>query len=147
MRHLRILPLLAALSLAPTCKDKDLEQVAKTLNIAAAAIGEFQTIVIEARRADLLSVEETRQLLTLSLGLNRAGKEAVQAAREIEKLSAQDRSDLLAVLNPMLRAVERTLATDALRIGNADTRAKILLALQSIRTSLNTAKLILAGGS
>ena len=129
-----------------SCADADLGKVGKALTITATAVGELQTIVLEANTQQLISDESTREILQLSIKVSQAGKEAVVITKAISKFTEPSKLQLLQVLTPVINSVNTLLDQGTLNIKNEATRTKVRGVLLSIQTSLSAVQLILVGG-
>ena len=143
MRKLIFLPLFF-IATAASCDDT-LKTMAKTLNTAAVATGEAQTIVIAAQESGVISKEAsdafvagvTVKILT-AIGLGNTALSLMVALPETA------RDDPLEILPPIIQAVKDGLADEQLNIiTNEGTKANVQLALQGILAGLNTAQAIL----
>lgn len=136
-----LLPLLLVLA----CTDSDLKKVANSLKITAESIGVVQSTVIEANRTGLMSEDDTRRVLELCVKVNKAGQDASAVTRNLAKLDSTDRTQVLAILKPIITAV-----ADALKPGglfgdsNSDAKRNIRNALLTIQTALNSVQIVLA---
>ncbi len=141
MRHKISIVLVSLLLLG--CTDKTLETITTALRDTAQAIGVLQSGVVaaNAQTPKLLTDEQTRRLLELSIKINNAGWQASQATRGLSKVSETDRTRLLAILDPIVQAVQSALIDPALFGPGMDSLRQALLVIQ---TSLNAAKLALA---
>lgn len=136
-----ILVLLISLS---SCEDDDLRRVSESLRDTSHALSLLQTTVIEANKVNLLSTENTRSILEMSIRVNHAGQQAVDITRGINRLSPEDRNNLLNILIPIVHEVGITRTAIIFNIQNPETRNNIDLILLTIQSSLNATQLILA---
>ena len=141
---IRLLPLLLLALLLASCTDPDLTTVAKALNDTAQGLSVFQATVIQANAEKLVSEPMTRTLLESALRVDNAGQRAVAITRGLNALAPQDRTNILAILNPVIGALADTQASITLGIADTGTQNSIRAALLLIQTSLNTAQLVLA---
>lgn len=140
----RLLYILVLTLLLTSCTDPDLTKVAKALNDTAQGISVFQTTVIQANTQKLLSDGMTRTLLESALRVDNAGQRAVAITRGLNALAPADRTNLLAILVPVINALADTQTSITLGIKDAGTQTNIRASLLLIQTSLNTAQLVLA---
>lgn len=138
MKRAPYLILCLTLLFAPSCKDKDLEKVSKALVVTADTLGTIQTAVIDANKQGLLSIDKTRAILEVCLKVDQAGKEAVFVTRQVNKLTEPSKAQILGILVPVIKAVESTFFPDL--------PVSVKLALESLRSTLNSIQLILAAG-
>lgn len=143
MKKLIFIPLLFV-AMGARC-DNTLETMAKTLNTAAVATGEAQTIVIAAQESGVISKEAsdafvagvTVKILT-AIGLGNTALSLMVALPETA------RDDPLEILPPIIQVVKDGLADEHLDlITNEATFERVQLALQGILAGLNTAQAIL----
>lgn len=144
MKNNLLIPALALFLLAPSCGDDSLKRIANALNITAKAVGEIQSIAIEANAQGLLSQGDTRTVLELAVRVNKAGKEATAITRGIAKLEPQHRSDLRKILDPIVLAVNDGLLTDVAGIKNEATRLKIKASFVAIQSAIAVVQTIIA---
>lgn len=144
--HLRkltaTLVVLLILSLT-ACSDDALKKVATGLNGVADGVAALQTTAITANSEQLLTDEQTTQVLQIAIKIDMAGKQADQITRNISALSAADRSSLVAILQPIIAVVNDEIINAVNGIQDVRTRQSLQLVLLSIQTSLNTVNLIL----
>lgn len=145
MKHRRLIsPLLLSIVLLTGCTDADLTTVAKALNDTAQSIGVLQTTVIAANYQKLMSDTVTHQILTEAVRVNQAGQQAVAITRGINALKPADRTNLLAILKPIIASLQDTQTSVAVGITNQKTQQDIQAILGLIQASLNTAQIALA---
>jgi hypothetical protein len=140
----RIAPVILLLCLT-ACTDQQLEKVSKGLVATADGIGVVQTTVIEANKQLLVDDATTSQIMIVCMKVNQAGKDATAITRAISKLDNPSKSQLLAVLNPVIAAVQNALDNGLVPIKDPATQQKIRGALLAVQTALNAAQLALAG--
>lgn len=145
-RSTRIGLLVLCLSGLVGCSDPDLVQVAKSLDETAIIVGTLQTTVIEAERQQLISTNDTRTLLTISMQVSQAGKEAVAITRALSTLEPANRSQLLTILTPVINSVNQLVGQGVGGITDPTTRQTIQTILATLQTTLNVVQLTLAGG-
>lgn len=143
-RRLPLAVLVLMMSLGAACTDEDLVTVSKALNDTAQGVSVLQTAVINAHKTQLLTDDQTRSFLELSIRINEAGLSAVQVTRNINALSTADRASVLKILNPVIDVVREARTQSILGIKNEQTKATIDAALLTISTALNVAQLALA---
>lgn len=134
--------------LLTACTDKDLENIGEALLTTSQALNTLQTTVISANTStpQLLSDNDTRAVLMLCIRINQAGLDASAVTRNLAKLESADRARLISILDPVITAVAGSV-TSAGTIPDEKTRNVVMASLLLIQTSLNTAKLIAAGGN
>ena len=127
------------------CKDNDLENVSKGLLVTAESIGVLQQTVIEAEKLGVISTQDTASILTLSIKVNEAGKDAVAITRAISKLDQPNKEAILKILIPVIKAVDDCVANGLAGIKNEQTKQKIRGILLGIQSALNAIQLTLGG--
>ncbi len=135
---------LVVLVIATACNDKTLQTVAKALNDTATAVSVFQTSVINANAQKLISDADTANLLRVAIRVNLAGQQAVQVTRNLQSLGAADRTNLLAILEPVIGVLADAQTNAILNITDLKTRQNIQAAILVIQTALSVAQLALA---
>jgi len=136
--------LLIVTFLLTACTDQDLTTVAKALDDTSKGVAIFQTTVIQANGALLISDDTTRILLNAAVRVNAAGQQAVTVTRNLNALAPADRTNLLAILSPVIAALAETQTEITIGIHDPQTQTNIRAALLLIQTSLNTAQLVLS---
>lgn len=145
MRLKKICPLL--LLLLVSCDDNDLQRVATNLRSAAATNLLLQDTVINSYALKLLTEDQARAFVVLTGRIGEAGKTAVAITRTLNTLETQDRTDLLAILAPIISALADQQVNSALNaVTDEKTRTQIRALIILIQTSLNSAQIILAAG-
>jgi hypothetical protein len=127
-----------------SCADQDLKKIANQLVVTGKAIKAMQATTLSAQKNGLISEDETRAVLTFTLKINAAGKQASDITRKIEKLAPEDRKNLGQILNPLLTEIVNARG-QIQPIKNETTRAALLASLTAIETSLNIVRLSLQG--
>lgn len=137
--------LVAALCMAlVACQDDALTKTAQALNDVALSVGAVQTTVIESNKAGALSEDDTRTVLLLCQKINTAGQQASAITRGLTKLTPAQRGSLTVVIKPVLDAVAQAVNGGLITIKDQGVKTKILAALVTIETALNTVNVILS---
>lgn len=128
------------------CTDSNLQKIAKDLDITAKTVATLQTTVIDANSKKLISEADTRTILTLCIQVNQAGQQASAATRTINALGPADRTQLTAILSPVITSVANV-ANQTIAISNPQTAETVKTLLVTIQTTLNSINLVVAGGA
>lgn len=126
------------------CTDAQLTNLAKALNDVALGMGSLQTTVIAGNKAGAISDTDTESILRLCFRINAAGQESSKVTRSLTKLDAASSSSVLAILRPVLAAVNESVASGMLGIKDPQVKSTVTSVLVTIQTALNTAQVILA---
>ena len=145
-RLIRVSPVFLLAVMLTACQDASLEKIAKGLNEAAATAGILQTTVIESERIGLMTTDQARNILEGCVKVNEAGREAVAVTRRINALDPSTRTSLLAIVNPVITAVNNLVETGTVNITNPATKQKIQLLLLTLQTTLSAVHLSIAAG-
>lgn len=137
---------LAAMLVLVACTDQSLTRLAKALDDTAKGMGALQTTVVRAQAQGVISVDTTNSILEVCKKIDLAGKQADNITRGLAQLAPADRGNILAVLKPVIAAVDDSVSTGLTGIPEP-TKTKVLNILQTIQIALNTAQSILAGGA
>ena len=142
-RGILMVPLLAMVMMAPSCEDK-LKTLAHELEVISETNSVVQKAVIAAEKKGLITADEARPVIEVTLKIGLAGKEAVAATKAIAKLDEGSRGNLFEILEPIVEVVDRVIDNEELSgIHNEGTRQELELAFGVIRTALTTARIIL----
>jgi hypothetical protein len=149
MKHRVLQPLLSLLVVLVllsnvACTDSQLTNLSKALNDVALGMGSLQTTVIAGNKAGAISDTDTETILRLCFRINAAGQEASKVTRSLTKLDAASASSVLAILKPVLDAVNESVASGTLGIKDPQVKSTVTSVLITIQTALNTAQVILA---
>lgn len=136
MKKLAI-PILAIALTFSACTDNQLEQVAKSLLVAAKSIGIVQTTVIEANKQGLITDETTSLILAGCIKANQAGQQASAITRSISKLDPASRQQMIPMVQSALGAVSASLVIDLSSVKNEQTKQAVLTGLTTAQTALN----------
>lgn len=136
MKKLAI-PILAIALTFSACTDNQLEQVAKSLLVAAKSIGIVQTTVIEANQQGLITDETTSLILAGCIKANQAGQQASAITRSISKLDPASRQQMIPMVQSALGAVSASLVIDLSSVKNEQTKQAVLTGLTTAQTALN----------
>lgn len=129
--------------------DKDIEQIAETLDVTTQALSVFQKAVISSNQQapKLISDPTADTLVKFSLEMNKAAKEAITATRAVAKLSPEERRNIGKILTPISLAVDNTLKSPGLTgIQSEQLRLVLQTSLTSIQTTVASVQLVLAAG-
>lgn len=141
-----------ALALAMTlslcaCSDKRLRDIVVAADKVADTVAIIQKTAVDAETAGVLNRDQTRAIMQLSIQISQANNRAMDVARDLSKLDEPSRQQLLAILTPLISAVNKGVVDqNIVGIENQQTREAIRGALVAIQTSLNSINLILSAG-
>ena len=76
MRNRKIFFALSAVLLMQACGDSDIQKIAKSMLVVAHAVGDAQTLAIQANRQNLIDDQTTGKILSICAKINIAGKQA-----------------------------------------------------------------------
>lgn len=145
MKKVMVIALLVVFGLVNVgCTDTQLTKLSQALNDVALSMGTLQTTVITANQQKLISDGDTETILRLCYKINAGGQEASKVTRALTKLTAPASSSVLAILQPILTAVNDSLTSGLVNIKDPTTKTNVYAALVAIQTALNTAQTILA---
>jgi hypothetical protein len=139
-----LVPIIVVVILVSACTDQDLVTVSKALKDTAQSVAVLQNTVIAANSQHFLSDAETRQLLEAAMSVNRAGRQAVEITRNLNRLTPGDRRDILSILQPVIAALADMQNSIVNTISDTQTRTNIQASLGLIQASMNSAQLALA---
>ena len=123
--------------------ERDLKNVAAVLRDVAVGVGVFEQIVMDAEAQQTITTDQARPLVEISLKVSQAGKEAVAVTRELNKLDATSRQNILNILVPVIDSVNRGLEQNIVEIKDLKVRTDVRTIFMLIQTSLSTAQLLL----
>lgn len=143
-RALVAICLLAALS---ACTDKKLRDLVVASDRVADTVTIVQKAIVDAETASLVTRNQARAIMLLSIQVSEANNRAVDIARDLEKLDEPSRAQLLTVLTPIINAVNAGVNDpNIIGIQDVKTREAIRGAFVGIQTSINSINLILTAG-
>jgi hypothetical protein len=137
------LSLLAALTLE-SCSDKALQQVAQASRDIAAANLAVENAVLSASQSGILTDAQARPFIQLHLQIGQAGLQLDSAIKGISALAPADKTKILAVLQPVIQAVNSAVAQTSL-ISNQTVKTDVLAALTTIQAALAVARVAVGG--
>ena len=142
----RAIALALLLTLAVSaCTDKNLRDLVNASDKVADTVAIVQKAVVDAETANLVTRNQARAIMTISIQISQANNSAMNIARDLSKLDEPSRQQLLTILTPIIAAVQKALGDEnILGIQDVRTRDAIRGAFVAISTSLNSINLILA---
>ena len=143
MRCLLACLLVLVLLLNVGCTDTQLTNLAKALQDTALGMGTLQTTVITANKQGLINDNDTETILRLCFKINASGQAASRVTRTLTKLNAPSSSAVLAIIAPLVSAVNDAVNTGLINITDPKVKADVYASLVVIQTALNTAQAIL----
>lgn len=136
-------PLVLLLLLA-ACSDKALQTTAKASRDIAAANLALSTTLISAAQSGALTDEYVRPILNVSLQVAQAGKQVDAAIAGINQLAPADKTKILAIIQPVITAVNNGVAQTAL-IKNDTIKTEVMAALTTIQAALASVRVAVGG--
>lgn len=146
MKRLMLLCISVFMALQISCSDGDLQKVSKSMVVVSTAMGELQKNVIAANRQNLLNDNATGQILQFCIKINTAGKQVDAVLRSIDQLDPGSRRNLIALLIPIVQALDPTQLEFLAEIKDPATKQKIDGAFILMRTTISSMQIILASG-
>ena len=127
------------------CTDKKLRDLVNASDKVASTVTVVQKAVVDSENAMLLTRNQARAIITISIQVSQANNSAMDIARDLSKLDEPSRQQLLTILTPIIAAVQKALGDEnILGIADVRTRDAIRGAFVTIQASLNSINLILA---
>lgn len=142
-RRFFALPLVLVLLLS-ACSDKALQTTAKASRDVAAANLALANTLISAANSGALSDEYVRPILNVSLQVAQAGKQIDAAIAGISQLSPADKSKILAIIQPVITAINNGVAQTNL-IKNETIKTEVMAALTTIQAALASVRVAMGG--
>ena len=124
------------------CSDKALQTVAKASRDIAAANLAIQNTVITAQQSGAITVEQARYVIEISLKIAQADQQVNAAIAGLNALAPADKSKILAILQPVIDAVNQAVTTGVVPIQNQTIKTSIMAALTTIQAALATVKAV-----
>ncbi len=124
------------------CSDKALQITAKASRDIAAANLAIQNTVIQAQQSGAISVEQARYVIEVSLKIAQADQQLNGAISGVNALAPADKSKILAILQPVIDAVNQAVTTGVVPIQNQTIKTSIMAALTTIQAALATVKAV-----
>ncbi len=147
MRTLLFSLLLIVSLVSVGCSDPTLTKTATALHDVSLAVAAVQQTAIDGNKQGLISEADTRTILLLCQRVNTGGQQASAITRGLVNLPPAQRGNLLAILNPLVGAVNDALGNGVIHISDPGVRDKIHISLVAIQTGLTTAQLVLQGSN
>lgn len=142
----RTLPVLAfalfALVLSG-CSDKALQTVAKGSADIAAANAALGSTLMTAQANGGLTVDQARPILQITLQIAQADIQVNQAIRGVNSLTPTQKTQILAIIQPLMTAVNGAVSTGTIPINNPTLKTSILASLTTIQAALATVAAVL----
>lgn len=138
--------LVLGLVLLSSCKDQDLQRLAKVYDVTTQATATLQAVVTTANalKPPMISDATSVKIMQMSIQINLSTKDAIQATRTVAKLDNTSRSKLANILKPSIDAVNAALVDqNVLGIQDAKTRDSIRGTLTLIQTQFAVVQTIL----
>lgn len=142
-----LLVCLIAISLLSACTDKKLRDIVVAADKVADTVAIVQKSAVDAETAGVLTREQTRAIMQITIQISQANNSAMDVARDLSKLDEPSRAQLLTILKPIIDSVNKAVNDEnILKIQDAKTREAIRGGFLAIQVSLNSINLILAAG-
>jgi hypothetical protein len=146
MRNRKILFALSAVLLLQACGDSDIQKIAKSMLVVAHAVGDAQTLAIQANGQNLIDDQTTGKILSICAKINIAGKQADAVLRSETKLDPSSRSSLSAVAAAISQAIDPSQLEMLANIKNPATRQNVEGGFTLIRSAVSAIEIVLAAG-
>ena len=146
MRNYKILFALSAVLLLQACGDSDIQKIARSMLVVAHAVGDAQTLAIQANSQNLIDDQTTGKILSICAKIDIAGKQADAVLRSVTKLDPSSRSSLSSVAAAIGQAIDPSQLEMLANIKNPATRQKVEAALALIRSAVSAVEIVLAAG-
>jgi hypothetical protein len=144
MRNRKILFALSALLLLQACSD--IQKIAKSMLDVAHAVGDAQTIAIQANGQNLIDDQTTGKILSICAKINIAGKQADAVLRSVTKLDPSSRSSLSSVAAAIRQAIDPSQLEMLANIKDPATRQNVEGGFTLIRSAVSAVEVVLAAG-
>jgi hypothetical protein len=146
MRNTKILFALSAVLLLQACGDSDIQKIAKSMLVVAHAVGDAQTLAIQANRQNLIDDQTTGKILSICAKINIAGKQADAVLRSVTKLDPSSRSSLSSVAAAIGQAIDPSQLEMLANIKNPVTRQNVEGGFTLVRSAVSAIEIVLAAG-
>jgi hypothetical protein len=146
MRNTKILFALSAVLLLQACGDSDIQKIAKSMLVVAHAVGDAQTIAIQANGQNLIDDQTTGKILSICAKINIAGKQADAVLRSVTKLDPSSRSSLSSVAAAIGQAIDPSQLEMLANIKNPVTRQNVEGGFTLVRSAVSAIEIVLAAG-
>jgi hypothetical protein len=146
MRNYKILFALSAVLLLQACGDSDIQKIARSMLVVAHAVGDAQTLAIQANSQNLIDDQTTGKILSICAKIDIAGKQADAVLRSVTKLDPSSRSSLFSVAAAIGQAIDPSQLEMLANIKNPATRQNVEAALALIRSAVSAVEIVLAAG-
>jgi hypothetical protein len=144
MRNRKILFALSAVLLLQACSD--IQKIAKSMLDVAHAVGDAQTIAIQANRQNLIDDQTTGKILSICAKINIAGKQADAVLRSVRKLDPSSRSSLSSIAAAIRQAIDPSQLETLANIKDPETRQDVEGAFALMRSAVSAVEVVLATG-
>jgi hypothetical protein len=124
------------------CSDKALQTTAKASRDISAANLAIQNTVIQAQQSGALTIDQARPIIQVTLTVAQADQQLNAAISGINALAPADKSKILAILQPVIDAVNQAVTTGVVPIQNQTIKTSITAALTTIQAALATVKAV-----
>lgn len=146
MRNHKILFALSAVLLLQACGDSDIQKIAKSMLVVAHAVGDAQTLAIQANRQNLIDDQTTGKILSICAKINVAGKQADSVLRSVTKLDPSSRSSLSSVAAAIGLAIDPSQLEMLANIKDPVMRQNVEGSFTLVRSAVSAIEIVLAAG-
>lgn len=123
----------AANTTTPAPPKTPLQIVATAELDIAQTVGALQTAIINSNSQGLVSDDTTRALLTITLKVAQAGKQADAVTSKLSTLGPIDKTNILTIFNPISQVITDSLNSGLISIKDPKTLATIRLSLTTLQ--------------
>lgn len=139
--------LLCCVAALSSCTDSTLQKIGKAeLAVSTACSSAFQVVsTAAAANPPLISQADANNVVGVLLKIEQADAQAEAATQAISQLNAQNKADLLGVVQPLQTAITNLISTGVINIQDPGTRNAVLVALTAVQTAIATTVAIIQG--
>jgi hypothetical protein len=141
---LLLLSLILLLLSVAGCKDSQLKQVAKNMQLVATTISIVQTDAVEANKSQLIDDATTAKILSVCTKVNAAGKQIDSVLRSIQTLDVESRTKLMPMLTAVSNSLDPTQIEFVAGIKNPVTKQKVEGGFTIARSTISAIQLQIA---
>lgn len=135
-----------ALTICSVACQSPLQAVETSLRVIGTSIMTIQDAVIAGNQEGSISDNDTEAIMNVCRQVIIAGQQATDLTATLATLDAPQKSQVLAIMNPVLASVTDAVQNGTAGIKNQTTKNRVLAALTSLRSTLLTIQAA-AGGN
>jgi hypothetical protein len=135
--------LVAALLFQTACNSSAIADAAKAEAAIETACNSAFQVVVQGNQEGLITLADAVAINAVILKIEQANGQALTATAKLNSLSAANQANLLAILQPVLDAINGAVVNGTVGIKDPATQQKVLLALTTIQTAATAAVAIL----